>query len=123
MRSPLEALNDYKRRMGWHVPFVSSGESDFNRDFSAFTEAERAAGVFNFGLGREDVDVLNGEELMALSVFVLEDGVVYHTYTCYDRGTDALNVTWQLLDRTPKGRDEGAVEGWPRRRDEYAAAR
>ena len=58
-------------------------------------------------------------ELMALSVFELEDGVVYHTYTCYDRGTDVLNGTWQLLDRTPKGRDEGAVEGWPRRKDEY----
>jgi len=26
---------------------------------------------------------------MALSVFVLADGVVYHTYSCYDRGTDA----------------------------------
>ena len=27
---------------------------------------------------------------MALSSFVLEDDVVYHTYTCYDRGTDVL---------------------------------
>jgi hypothetical protein len=33
---------------------------------------------------------------------VLEDGVVYHTYSTYDRGTDALNATWQLLDRAPK---------------------
>ena len=61
---------------------------------------------------------------MALSVFVLEDGVVYHTYSCYDRGTDALNATWQLLDRAPKGRDGGAiVDGWPLRHDEYAGAR
>jgi predicted dithiol-disulfide oxidoreductase (DUF899 family) len=57
---------------------------------------------------------------MALSAFALEDGVVYHTYSCYDRGTDALNPTWQLLDRAPKGRDEGAApDGWPRRHDEY----
>ena len=55
--------------------------------------------------------MVNDQELMALSVFELEDGVVYHTYTCYDRGTDVLNTTWQLLDRTPKGRDEGAVPG------------
>ena len=34
---------------------------------------------------------------MALSVFVLADGVVHHTYSCYDRGTDALNTTWGLL--------------------------
>lgn len=60
-----------------------------------------------------------GEELMALSVFALADGVVYHTYSCYDRGTDAPNTTWGLLDRTPKGRDAGAVPGWPRRHDEY----
>lgn len=59
---------------------------------------------------------------MALSVFVLADGVVYHTYSCYDRGTDALNTTWGLLDHTPKGRDEGAGADWPRRHDEYTKA-
>jgi len=58
---------------------------------------------------------------MALSSFALEDGVVYHLYSCYDRGTDVLNGTWQLLDRTPKGRDP-APGGWPRRHDEYADA-
>jgi predicted dithiol-disulfide oxidoreductase (DUF899 family) len=35
--------------------------------------------------------------------FALEEGVVYHVYSTYDRGTDALNATWQLLDRAPKG--------------------
>jgi predicted dithiol-disulfide oxidoreductase (DUF899 family) len=60
-------------------------------------------------------------ELMALSAFALEAGVVYHTYSTYDRGTDAINPTWQLLDRAPKGREHGAVEKWPRRRDEYDA--
>ena len=65
------------------------------------------------------MDFYEGEELMALSSFVLEDGVVYHTYTCYDRGTEALNATWQLLDRTPRGRDDSAFPGWPRRKDEY----
>ena len=44
--------------------------------------------------------------------------LVYHTYSCYDRGTDVLNATWQLLDRTPKGRGDDP-EGWPRRHDEY----
>jgi predicted dithiol-disulfide oxidoreductase (DUF899 family) len=39
----------------------------------------------------------------------------------YDRGTEALNATWQLLDRAPKGRGEN-FDGWPRKRDEYVAA-
>jgi predicted dithiol-disulfide oxidoreductase (DUF899 family) len=119
-RSPLPILNAYKARMGWSFPWVSSGDTDFNRDFGAFTEEEREAGTgFNFGTPRRaGLDLVNGDELMALSAFVLEDGVVYHTYTCYDRGTDVLNGTWQLLDRAPKGRG-GDFGNWPRRSDEY----
>jgi predicted dithiol-disulfide oxidoreductase (DUF899 family) len=123
-RSPLATLNAYKQRLGWSFPWVSSQDSDFNRDFSAFTEAERQNGTgFNFGTPRHASDnLLEKDELMALSAFALDDGAVYHTYTCYDRGTDVLNPTWQLLDRAPKGRAEGAVEGWPRRHDEYETA-
>ncbi len=119
-RSPLSTLNAYKERMGCSFPWVSSGDSDFNRDFSAFTEEERRAGTgFNLGTPRRaGLGLVDGEELMALSAFVLEDGVVYHTYSCYDRGTDVLNGTWQLLDRAPKGRGED-FENWPRRSDEY----
>ena len=58
------------------------------------------------------------DELHGLSAFALEDGVVYHTYSCYERGADVLSATWQLLDRTPKGRGTDP-EGWPRRHDEY----
>jgi predicted dithiol-disulfide oxidoreductase (DUF899 family) len=105
--------------MGWSFPWVSYGESDFNLDFAVFTEEERRTGKgFNFRTPKHaDID-LREEELHGLSAFVLEDGVVYHTYSTYDRGTDVLNATWQLLDRTPKGRD-GDFEGWPRRHDEY----
>lgn len=121
-RSPLEALNAYRQRMGWRIPWVSSAGSDFNRDFSAWTEEDRANGTgWNFGTPSGDwVDVVNDQELMALSAFVLDEGIVHHTYSCYDRGTDALNSAWALLDRSPKGRDEGAGEDWPRRHDEYA---
>jgi predicted dithiol-disulfide oxidoreductase (DUF899 family) len=119
-RAPLERLNAYKRRMGWSFPWVSSQDSDFNLDFSAFTEEERRAGRgFNFGTAKHaDID-LRDTELHGLSAFALEDGIVYHTYSTYDRGTDALNATWQLLDRTPKGRDDANHPDWPRRHDEY----
>jgi predicted dithiol-disulfide oxidoreductase (DUF899 family) len=118
-RAPLESLLAYKRRMGWSFPWVSSEGSDFNLNFAVFTEEERRTGKgFNFGTAKHgDID-LREQELHGLSAFVLEDGVVYHTYSTYDRGTDVLNVTWQLLDRAPRGRGEDPG-GWPRRHDEY----
>ena len=118
-KAPLENLNAYKERMGWDFPWVSYGDSDFNLDFAVFTEEGRRTGKgFNFGNAKyADVD-LHETELHGLSSFALEDGTVYHTYSTYDRGTDALNATWQLLDRAPKGRGEG-FEGWPRRSYEY----
>ncbi len=118
-RAPLERLNAYKGRMGWSFPWVSFGESEFNLDFAVFTEEGRRTGKgFNFGTPKNaDID-LREEELHGLSAFALEEGVVYHTYSTYDRGTDALNATWQLLDRAPKGRGND-FEGWPRLHDEY----
>jgi predicted dithiol-disulfide oxidoreductase (DUF899 family) len=118
-RAPLEQLLAYKRRMGWSFPWVSYGDSDFNLDFAVFTEEGRQTGKgFNFGTPKHaDVD-MRKEELHGMSAFALEGGVVYHTYSTYDRGTDVLNATWQLLDRAPKGRGDD-FEGWPLRHDEY----
>ena len=119
-RAPLENLDAYKLRMGWQFPWVSYGDSDFNLDFAVFTEEGRRTGKgFNFDTPKHDDIDLRNEELHGLSAFVLEDGVVYHAYSTYDRGTDALNATWQLLDRAPKGRGD-EFEGWPRRRYEYS---
>jgi predicted dithiol-disulfide oxidoreductase (DUF899 family) len=118
-RAPLEQLNAYKRRLGWRFPWVSYGDSDFNLDFAVFTEEGRRTGKgFNFDTPKNAHIDLRSEELHGLSAFAVEDGVVYHTYSTYDRGTDALNVTWQLLDRAPKGRGD-EFEGWPLRRYEY----
>ena len=119
-RSPLETLDAYKRRMGWEIPWVSSGRSDFHRDFGAWTEEERRDGRgWNFGTpAGADID-LRETELMGLSAFELVDGAVFHTYTTYDRGTDGLITTWGLLDRTPRGREDDRFPDFPRRRDEY----
>jgi predicted dithiol-disulfide oxidoreductase (DUF899 family) len=119
-RAPLEQLNAYKRRMGWGFPWASYGESEFNLDFAVFTAEERRTGTgFNFGTPKHaDID-LRETELHGLSALARQGGVVYHTYSTYDRGTDALNATWQLLDRAPKGRDDDGHPGWPRRHDEY----
>lgn len=56
-------------------------------------------------------------ERPGMSAFVLEDGIIYHTYSTYARGLDGLWGMYQWLDRTPKGRNETGI--WFRRRDEY----
>ncbi|MFI6871628.1 DUF899 domain-containing protein [Nocardia sp. NPDC050406] len=113
-RSPLDTLNDYKRRFGWNIEWVSMGDNGFNEDFFELMHIPSAKREAAFG----PQGMLDVMELMALSVFALEDGVVYHTYSTYDRGTEALNATWQLLDRAPLGRGEN-FDDWPRKRDEY----
>ncbi|MBB5911965.1 putative dithiol-disulfide oxidoreductase (DUF899 family) [Nocardia transvalensis] len=108
-RSPLSTLNDYKARFGWDIEWVSLGDNGFNDDFYD---------IMHIPTDRRPGNMLDVMELMALSCFALKDGVVYHTYSTYDRGTDALNATWQLLDRAPSGRGD-VFDGWPRKRDEY----
>ncbi len=56
-------------------------------------------------------------ERPGMSAFVLENGVVYHTYSAYSRGVDALWGMYPWLDRAPMGRNEEGV--WWRRHDEY----
>jgi predicted dithiol-disulfide oxidoreductase (DUF899 family) len=104
-RAPLERLLAYRERMGWSFPWVSS-PGPFNQDF---------AGYSGFPL--------DGMELHGLSAFALENGSVYHCYSTFDRGTDVLCSSWQLLDRTPRGRPAREELGdWPRRHDEYEEA-
>ncbi|WP_455874707.1 DUF899 domain-containing protein [Rhizobium yanglingense] len=52
-----------------------------------------------------------------LSAFVLDDGIVYHTYSSYARGLDGLWGMYQWLDRAPMGRNEHDV--WWRHHDKY----
>lgn len=56
-------------------------------------------------------------ERPGLSAFALEDGVVYHTYSAYARGVDAIWAMYPWFDRAPKGRNEHGV--WWKRHDEY----
>jgi predicted dithiol-disulfide oxidoreductase (DUF899 family) len=98
---------------------VSSGQSSFNFDYAvSFSADDVASGrpLYNFGTLRPQ-----SSDMPGFSVFFKEaDGSIYHTYSCYARGIDMLNVTYQYLDLVPKGRDEsGGIMAWLRRRDEY----
>jgi predicted dithiol-disulfide oxidoreductase (DUF899 family) len=123
-RAPLEKLVAYRDRMGWSFPWVSSGRSDFNFDYNvSFTEESVArGGSYNFrALEGWQLDPANLPfEGPGMSAFAQDDGVVYHTYSAYSRGVDALWSMWQWLDRAPRGRNEGDMS-WFRRHDRYEA--
>jgi predicted dithiol-disulfide oxidoreductase (DUF899 family) len=141
-RAPLAKLQAYKRRMGWTFPWASSFGGEFNFDFSVgFTpQQQREEGIeYNYrreaplvrkdgsGAGAVAIAAMSGtdpatytRERPGMSAFVLEDGVVYHTYSTYARGVDGLWSMYQWLDRAPRGRNESDV--WWRRHDEYTSA-
>ena len=94
--------------------------TQFHRDFGSFTDHDRINGTgYNFGTPAGAAIDLRTNELMGLSAFVRDDDDVFHTYSTYDRGTDAAITTWALLDRTPRGRQDDQYPDFPRRHDEY----
>jgi predicted dithiol-disulfide oxidoreductase (DUF899 family) len=132
-RAPLEKLLAYRERMGWDIPWVSSGGSDFNRDIGflyteeelkPFLDGEIPVTVEQFArmCGTDALGYVT--EGPGLSVYALSEGAVYRTYVSTSRGLEVPGMAYYaLLDRTPKGRVESATEPlWVRRHDEYEAS-
>lgn len=120
-RAPLAKIEPFKQRMGWSFKWVSSFQSDFNYDYSvSFTPEEMQGGTAFYNYVPTDPGVTDRE---GISVFYQDNsGSVYHTYSCYARGIDMVNATYQLLDLAPKGRDEEHLEdpqAWVRHHDRY----
>jgi predicted dithiol-disulfide oxidoreductase (DUF899 family) len=138
-RAPYGKLAAYKERMGWSFPWASSFGSDFNYDFAVgLTGPQQDQGYeYNFQskppIPRDAKGAPEGhaamcgvdlrtylKELPGMSAFVRgEDGSVYHAYSTYARGLDALWGMYPWLDRAPLGRNESGP--WWKRRDEYGA--
>ena len=118
-RAPYARLAAYHKRMGWSFKWVSSLGSDFNFDYRvSFTAQELEAHRAFYNYAWQDPGVAERE---GVSVF-FKDGQerVFHTYSAYARGIDILNTDYNLLDLTPRGRDEaGRGPFWVRRHDEY----
>jgi predicted dithiol-disulfide oxidoreductase (DUF899 family) len=140
--APLAKLQAFKRQMGWTFPWASSLAGDFNFDFNvSITEEQQRDGAVEYNYERSghaldakpeaaaegpvaEIAAMTGTDVAAytrerpgMSAFVLEDGVVYHTYSAFARGLDGLWGAYQWLDRAPKGRNEAGY--WWRRHDEY----
>jgi predicted dithiol-disulfide oxidoreductase (DUF899 family) len=120
-RAPLAKLEAFKQRMGWRFNWVSSHGSDFNADFHvSFSEAEMASGHVNYNYTLQEFP---SAEAPGLSVFYKDAaGDIYHTYSTYSRGVEALMATYRILDMVPKGRDEDDLAfgmEWVRYHDRY----
>ena len=137
-QAPLAKLQAYKQRMGWSFPWASSFGSDFNYDFQVtHTKEQWESGAVEENFRTMDLRPPVGgdsswfdewasrsgtyrQQGPGVSAFALEDGVVYHTYSAYERGLDGLWGMYQWLDRAPLGRNETGP--WWRRHDEYDSA-
>ncbi|MGA2232105.1 MAG: DUF899 domain-containing protein [Tepidisphaeraceae bacterium] len=129
-RGPLAKLQAYKRQKGWTFPWASSLGSDFNFDFHVSFTAEQVRDGADYNFRRDD-PVMNmaraktpasapannavttgtdvgtySREREGMSAFALEEGVVYHTYSTYARGVEAIWGKYSWLDRAPKGRSK-----------------
>jgi len=121
-RAPLAEIEAFKKRMGWHIKWVSSSGSDFNFDFHVSfrpDEIAKGEGYYNYEIRKIGIDELSGR-----SVFYKDaHGDVFHTYSSYGRGGEDMLGTYRLLDLVPKGRDEtgpnGNLSDWVRHHDRY----
>jgi predicted dithiol-disulfide oxidoreductase (DUF899 family) len=149
-RAPIEKLLAYRERMGWSFTWASSHDSDFNLDFGVSAgepmvndpaapqpEANELALLKllrDQPAIRENLPLVTAQNATAtgtdlegyfseghgVSTFAREGGTVCHCYSSYARGTEFLMGYYAILDRAPKGRDEGDQPmSWLRRRDEY----
>jgi predicted dithiol-disulfide oxidoreductase (DUF899 family) len=131
--APIEKLQAYKERMGWRIPWASSATSDFSFDMGASVPVEQMREEMPAESDLPPIAAHNAKasgadlpayisEIPATTAFALEDGTVYKTYGTTFRGVEFLMPYYPVLDRAPKGRDEGdAFQTWIRRHDEYAS--
>jgi predicted dithiol-disulfide oxidoreductase (DUF899 family) len=145
-RASLAQLQVYKKRMGWNIPWVSAGNTDFNYDIGAsITEDQLREAMPSLDSTNEIRDYSGNAQGLPLiahqnaeavgvdvreyiletpmvSTFALEGGTVYQTYASTWRGVEFIMGYYPVLDRAPKGRDEGEDDWqtWIRRHDEYA---
>ena len=121
-RAPVGKIEPFKKRLGWRFPWVSSFGNTFNHDFHVyFTPEERAKGAVYHNY---TIEPFPSDDAPGASVFYKEPatGEVFHTYSTFGRGLDAMVGTYVLLDLVPKGRDEDQLPfsmQWVRHHDRY----
>ena len=122
-RAALPRILEVKRRMGWQFNWVSSNASDFNFDFHVSFTSEEIAKGNNFYNFERRADESTGEAPGISMFYKDEAGQIFHTYSSYARGGEAVLGAYRWLDLAPKGRNETSTMNWVRLHDEYDAPR
>jgi len=111
-RAPFAALDAYRRQRGWTIPLHSSYGTDFNYDFHVSLDESVTPVLFNYrdaaqlreaGLGWATE---GATEQPGVSCFLRDGDTVFHTYSTFARGTEALGGAYPVLDLTALGRQE-----------------
>lgn len=117
-RGPLGHFSEFKKRMGWTFPWLSSDGSSFNFDCGVSfkpEDLEKGEVSYNFTMQK-----IKSHDLPGLSAFYKnEKGEIFRTYSSYDRGLDLLLGAYNYIDLTAKGRNEEFGMEWVKLHDEY----
>ena len=118
-RAPMPKIEHFKERMNWSFPWYSSFSSDFNYDFHVTIDKTVGSTQYNY----KERENFKGED-SGVSTFLREGDTIYHTYSSYARGLDLLLNTYNYLDLTILGRQEGKSpddypQSWVRHKDKY----
>jgi predicted dithiol-disulfide oxidoreductase (DUF899 family) len=122
-RGPIDKLEAYRKRMDWKFRWVSAEHTDFNYDFHVSFPPDRVKdGKITYNFTTQDYSP-DSEELPGFSIFYKDaEGQIFHTYSSFSRGGEALLGAYQFIDQTPKGRMEnvnGNLMDWVKRHDRY----
>jgi predicted dithiol-disulfide oxidoreductase (DUF899 family) len=117
--APIAKIERFKKRMGWEFPWLSSFGGDFNYDFQVTLDENHTE--YNYApVSAQPAGYPQEGEREGLSVFLREGDRLFHTYSTYQRGLDPFLNTYNFLDHTPLGRQEGdGIMRWLRHHDKY----
>jgi predicted dithiol-disulfide oxidoreductase (DUF899 family) len=120
-RAPLAKIEAFQKRMGWKFRWASSFENEFNQDYHvSFTPEEVAKKEMYYNFKNQ---FFPSDEGPGISVFYKnEKREVFHTYSTYGRGGEAMMGVYNYLDLTPRGRHEEGLPfpmAWRRHHDRY----
>jgi predicted dithiol-disulfide oxidoreductase (DUF899 family) len=128
-RAPFEKIERYRAARGWTaIDWYSSNGSDFNYDFHVTFESSVAPLLFNYRTPDELADTKDAwaadpanqpVETSGLSFFLRDGDDVFHTYSTYQRGTEAVDCAYRMLDLSALGRQEDWEE--PKGRAEHTS--
>ena len=129
-RAPIDRLSEYRQRMGWSFPWVSTYENEFAFDFGLALTPEQAEQIPEItemvddppgwlaDWGRQVGAALEDglRENPSFIAFARDNGTIFHTYSVSAPDPFVAPYHSFLMKRTPKAEDS-EPRAW--RKDEY----